>query len=88
MDTNTNPTKITGSDKFLPCLQELLDGYCLEDPPTEKKLPVEADVPELLFDMGLRPKQDDTGTSSGGPQPHCILLPALSGGVHLQGHQE
>jgi hypothetical protein len=52
LDTNTNPTKIVGSEKFLPCLQELLDGYPLEDPPTEKKLPVEADVPELLFDLG------------------------------------
>jgi hypothetical protein len=52
LDTSTNPTKIVGSEKFLPCLQELLDGYRLEDPPTEKKLPVEADVPELLFNLG------------------------------------
>jgi hypothetical protein len=61
MDTNTNPTKITGSNKFLPCLQELLDGYCREDPPTKKKLPVEVDVPELLFNMGYSP----SGTTPG-----------------------
>jgi hypothetical protein len=61
LDTNTNPTKIMGSEKFLPCLQELLDGYRLEDPPTEKKLPVEADVPELLFDMGYGPRGTTLG---------------------------
>ena len=41
-----------GTDKFIPALQEILDSYRNADPPTEKKLPVEADVPELLFDMG------------------------------------
>ena len=29
-----------------------MDGWRKEDPPTEKKLPVEADVPEYLADMG------------------------------------
>jgi hypothetical protein len=65
MDTNTNPTKIMGSKKFLPCLQELLDGYRMEDPPTEKKLPVEADVPELLFDMGYGPNGTTLGQAVG-----------------------
>jgi hypothetical protein len=65
LDTNTNPTKIMGSEKFLPCLQELLDGYRLEDPPTEKKLPVEADVPELLFDMGYGPNGTTLGQAVG-----------------------
>jgi hypothetical protein len=45
---NDNPTKIKGSDKLLPRLQVMLDGYRKEDPPTIKKLPVQADVPELL----------------------------------------
>ena len=45
---NNNPTKINGSDKLLPCLQILLDGYEEEDPATIKKLPVQADVLELL----------------------------------------
>ncbi len=42
--TNNNPTKVTGSDKFLLGLQIILDGYPIEDPPMEKKLPVEANV--------------------------------------------
>jgi hypothetical protein len=65
MDTNTNPSKITGSNKFLPCLQELLDGYRLKDPPTEKKLPVEADMSELLFDMGYGPRGTTLGQAVG-----------------------
>jgi hypothetical protein len=65
LDTNTNPTKIMGSKKFLPCLQELLDGYWLEDPPTEKKLPVEANLPELLFDMGYGPNGNTLGQAVG-----------------------
>ena len=50
-----NPTKTPGSDKFLPRLQEMLAGWGKEDPATSKKLPVEADVPELLVKEGLRP---------------------------------
>jgi hypothetical protein len=49
---NENPTKVLGSDKFLPALQIMLDGYTKADPPTQKKLPVEADVPKLLVEMG------------------------------------
>ena len=49
---NVNPTKVMGSDKFLPAIQVVLDGYSKTDPPTNKKLPVEADVPELLIDLG------------------------------------
>jgi hypothetical protein len=45
---NDNPTKINGSDKLLPRLQIMLDGYGKEDPATVKKLPVQADVLELL----------------------------------------
>ncbi len=45
--TNSYPTKIVGSDKLLPCLQQqMLDGFRKADPPTTKQLPVEADVPE------------------------------------------
>jgi hypothetical protein len=49
---NKNPTKVIGSDKFLPALQIMLDGYTKADPPTKKKLPVAADLPELLLKMG------------------------------------
>ena len=61
MDTNTNPTKIVGSKQFIMCIQELLDGYRISDPPTEKKLPIEVDVPELLFELGNGP----SGTTLG-----------------------
>jgi hypothetical protein len=44
----TNPVKILGSDKFLTRLQQMLDGWCHEDPPTSKKLPVESDLPKFL----------------------------------------
>jgi hypothetical protein len=52
MACNENPTKVIGSKKILPALQIMLDGYTKADPPTQKKLPVEADVPELLVEMG------------------------------------
>jgi hypothetical protein len=45
---NDNPNKINRSNKLLPRLQIMLDGYRKEDPATIKKLPVQADVPELL----------------------------------------
>jgi hypothetical protein len=51
--TNTNPTKIVGFDKLLPRLQQMLDGFHKADPPTTKQLPVEADVPEFLVELGL-----------------------------------
>jgi hypothetical protein len=47
-----NPTKVGGSDKLLPRLSQIYDGWRKEDPPTTKQLPVEADVPELLADHG------------------------------------
>ena len=34
----------------------MLAGWKKEDPPTVKKLPVEADVPELLSKLGAKPK--------------------------------
>jgi hypothetical protein len=47
-----NPTKVVGSDKLLPCLSQIYDGWRKEDPPTTKQLPVEADVLELLAERG------------------------------------
>jgi hypothetical protein len=49
---NYNPTKVTGSEKFVPALQVMLDGYSKLDPPTRKMLPIKADVPNLLVEMG------------------------------------
>jgi hypothetical protein len=54
--TNTNTTKVVGSDKLLPCLQQMLDGFRKANPPTTKQLPVEADVPEFLVRLGLSPE--------------------------------
>jgi hypothetical protein len=47
-----NPTKVLGSDKILPRLQQIYDGWRKEDPATTKQLPVEADVPECLAEWG------------------------------------
>jgi hypothetical protein len=44
----TNPVKTLGSKKFLTRLQQTLDGWRQEDPPTSKKLPVKSDIPEYL----------------------------------------
>ncbi len=56
-----NSTKVTGSDKFLPSLQVMIEGFAKEDPPTRKMLPVELDVPELLVEMGY----SKSGTAGG-----------------------
>ena len=49
-----NPTKLEWSDKCLPRLQQMYDRWRKEDPATNKQLPIEADVPELLADRGRR----------------------------------
>ncbi len=52
---DSNPTKVTGSERLLPRLQIMLDGYRKVDPATQKKLPVQVDVPELLVTMAYQP---------------------------------
>jgi hypothetical protein len=44
--------KIMGSDKLLPRLSQIYDGWRKEDPPTTKQLPVEANIPKLLAACG------------------------------------
>ncbi len=46
------PHKVTGCKKLLPRLQQIYNGWCKEDPPTTKQLPVEANVLELLAEKG------------------------------------
>jgi len=46
-----NPTKMPASDKLLPRIAEMLARWAKLDPPTQKKLPVEADVPEFLSEI-------------------------------------
>ena len=53
--TGVNPTKQGHSDKLLPRLSQMFDGWRKMDPPTIKKLPVEVDVPELLSRLGSQP---------------------------------
>lgn len=55
MDHGIDPTKSENSGKFLPRLQQMLDGMGKADPPTTKELPVEADVPEFLVQTALAP---------------------------------
>ena len=52
MDRNYNPLKMNGSDKLLQPLQLMMSGFKKWDKPVEKKLPVEADVVELLCMLG------------------------------------
>ena len=42
------------SEKLLPRLAQMIEGWKRDDPPVMKKLPVEADVPELLARIGQR----------------------------------
>ena len=48
MDRGYNPLKLNGSDKYLYPLQRMLEGFRKWDAPTNKKLPVEVDVVNLL----------------------------------------
>ncbi len=52
---DSNPTKVVGLECLLPRLQVMLDGYQKGEPPTWKKLPVQADVPELLVETAYQP---------------------------------
>ncbi len=51
---DSNPTKVIGSERLLPHIQIMLDGYWKVHPPTRKKLPVQADVPELLVEQAYQ----------------------------------
>ena len=43
------------TDKFIPRLAQMLQGWKKEDPPVIKKLPVEVDIPEYLATIGELP---------------------------------
>jgi hypothetical protein len=72
---NKNPSKVLGSEKFLPALQIMLDDYTKADPPTQKKLPVKADVPKLLIKMGYGKLGSVQAQAIMGLVPYSILLP-------------
>ncbi len=51
---NSIPTKVTGLECLLPCLQMMLDGHRTVDPPIKKLLLVQADVPEFLIETAYK----------------------------------
>jgi len=53
-DKTQQKSKVVGSEKLLPRLAQMFDGWRKADPPTTKQLPVEADVPELLAERGRK----------------------------------
>jgi hypothetical protein len=44
------------SEKLLPRISQMLDGWRKTDRPVRKKLPVEVDVPEFLVNLGMMPE--------------------------------
>ena len=55
LEHERNPIKVNGSSNLLPHLQQMLDGWSKADPPTQKQLPVKADVPEYIAALGQLP---------------------------------
>ena len=51
----TNPIKEPGTNSLAPRLKQIMEGWRKHDPPVQKKLPVEADVPEFLAKAALSP---------------------------------
>jgi hypothetical protein len=49
-----NPFNVMGSDKFHGRISQMLNSWKQNNPATSKKLPVEADVPEYLVNIGLQ----------------------------------
>jgi hypothetical protein len=63
--SGANPTKMKYSDKLLPQILQMLDGWHKTDGPVMKKLPVEVDVPEYLVKLGLLPKSTELDKARG-----------------------
>ena len=63
--TGVNPIKLAHSDKLIPRLSQMMEGWKKTDPPTIKKLPVEADVPELLSHIGSLPFSNELDRAIG-----------------------
>ncbi len=53
---SVNPTKLDQSDKLLPCLAQMLDGWQKSDP---------SDVPELLATIGADPNANELDAAIG-----------------------
>ena len=59
------PLKVQGSKEFIPVIAQTLSGWRKEDPPIQKKMPVEADVPEFLAEAGRLPEANELGRAVG-----------------------
>eukprot|EP00956_Cyclotella_meneghiniana_P025446 scaffold53123_cov73-Cyclotella_meneghiniana.AAC.1 len=59
------PLKVQGSKDFIPVIAQTLAGWRKEDPPVQKKMPVEADVPEYLAEAGRLPEANELGRAVG-----------------------
>jgi hypothetical protein len=56
--TGVNPTKDGASDRLLPRLAQILQGWKSQDPPVLGKLPIEVDIPEFLSIVGHLPQSN------------------------------
>lgn len=65
LECGTNPTKEPGTTALAPRLDQMLDGWRQEDPPVQKKLPVESDVPEHLAKAALDPAATEKAKAVG-----------------------
>ncbi len=45
---DTNPTKAWRTNHFFPHISQMLDGWQCKDPATQKKLPIEVDIPNHI----------------------------------------
>jgi hypothetical protein len=54
-----NPTNTLGLEKFFPRLQQCIDGYRKQDPVSQKKHPVEANVHKYLVECALEPSANE-----------------------------
>ena len=48
-----NPTKAQGNKYLVSQLEQTMEVWRKEDPPTKNKLPVGVDVPELFSELGM-----------------------------------
>ncbi len=55
LSCDSNPAKVIGSERLLPCLEIVLDGYRKVDPATRKKLIVQSDLPKLMVETAYQP---------------------------------
>ncbi len=60
-----NPTKDGASDKLIPRLAQILQGWKAQDPPVIGKLPIEIDNPEFLTRIGQLPQANELDSAIG-----------------------